>query len=90
MTGIVIGISTVAFLQQRPFGTIDELLGNLSYGVFLNHFLMIWLADHFSISRLFVPIAALIAAAVSYKLIEEPALRWRRHLRNANAARGLN
>lgn len=85
MTGIVVGVVMVGLLRQKPFGAVDELLGNLSYGVFLNHFLMMWLVDHFSLSRLFVPVAALIAAAISYKLIEAPALRWRRQLRAIEA-----
>jgi peptidoglycan/LPS O-acetylase OafA/YrhL len=80
--GTVIGVGAVALLRDFRFKAVDEFLGNLSYGVFLNHFLLIFVADRFKINYwLLVPIGSLVLSAISYKLIEKPALDWRRRLR---------
>lgn len=81
MAGIVIGIVIVGALGKRRFSRFDELLSNLSYGVFLNHVLLMWLAKHFGISLFAVPLVSLALAYVTYNLVEKPALRWRHRLR---------
>jgi peptidoglycan/LPS O-acetylase OafA/YrhL len=40
--GFLIGLPIVALLTRVKCGPVDEILGNISYGVFLNHFLLIW------------------------------------------------
>jgi peptidoglycan/LPS O-acetylase OafA/YrhL len=92
LTGIAIGVSVVWLLRSVRFSRIDELLGSLSYGVFLNHFLMMWLVDYAQMTRMLVPAFSLLAALASYKLVEEPALAARqklRHLRTRPAASGI-
>jgi peptidoglycan/LPS O-acetylase OafA/YrhL len=37
-TGVVVGVGAVTLLRNYRFKAFDQLLGNLSYGVFLNHF----------------------------------------------------
>jgi peptidoglycan/LPS O-acetylase OafA/YrhL len=90
MAGIVIGLVAVAALRKLRFTALDEFLGNLSYGLFLNHYLVMLLADRFGVSRIVVPFAALALSAWSYWFIERPALRWRRHLRAINSATSLS
>ncbi|MCP1831707.1 peptidoglycan/LPS O-acetylase OafA/YrhL [Bradyrhizobium sp. USDA 4532] len=85
VAGIIVGIPAVYLLSKMRFSGFDELLGNLSYGVFLNHFLLIWIADHFDVSRVLMPFASLAMAWVSYSIIEQPALHLRRRLRDRRA-----
>jgi peptidoglycan/LPS O-acetylase OafA/YrhL len=85
--GTVIGVGSVTLLRNFRFKVVDEFLGNLSYGVFLNHFLLIFIADRFKINYWFlVPVGSLVLSAISYKLIEKPALNWRRGLRRNHEA----
>jgi peptidoglycan/LPS O-acetylase OafA/YrhL len=82
-TGAVIGVGAVTLLRNFRFSAVDEFLGNLSYGVFLNHFLLIFIADRFRINYcLFVPVGSVALSVISYKLVERPALNWRRRLRH--------
>ena len=88
LTGLIVGIAAVEFLRRFKFSQIDEFFGNLSYGVFLNHFIVIWLMQKFLGVRTFAPpqLAILLfvscaLALATYALIERPALRWRRSIR---------
>ncbi|MHC8344777.1 acyltransferase family protein [Pseudomonas sp. RT6P73] len=85
--GIALGIPAVYVLTRLKFHRIDEFLGDISYGVFLNHFVVMYFL------RAFWPVAydAHIVAAVlvlsfglscvSYYSIERPALKLRHALR---------
>ncbi|NTG00124.1 acyltransferase [Agrobacterium rhizogenes] len=80
--GAAIGIAAIAWLKRYPRTSWDEYLGNLSYGVFLSHYLFIFIADRFGIDRwLIVPIGALVAAVLTYEFVEKPVLKVRRNLR---------
>jgi peptidoglycan/LPS O-acetylase OafA/YrhL len=80
--GAAIGITAIAWLKRYPRIGWDEYLGNLSYGVFLSHYLFIFIADRFGIDRwLIVPIGALASAVLTYELVEKPVLKVRRSLR---------
>ncbi len=88
LLGLIGGIPVLAILKQRRFSAVDELLGNLSYGVFLNHNLVFWIIER-STGReeLNAPLAMLgIAvsiglAAATYWLVEKPVLQLRRRIR---------
>jgi|SRR6516225_6664646 peptidoglycan/LPS O-acetylase OafA/YrhL len=88
LAGLVIGILALELLKRFKFSRVDEFLGNLSYGVFLNHFIVLWLMRRFLGVKAFdlVNLAILLAvsctfALLSYALIERPALRWRHKIR---------
>ncbi len=88
LLGLSLGLLALAWLKLRPFSAIDEFLGNLSYGVFLNHMLIIgWLqqyrgAQTFTATDVMLLLTVCMAAALlSFLLIERPALNWRRTLR---------
>lgn len=89
LAGLIIGIPTLAIIRIIPFSGVDEFLGNLSYGVFLNHFLCSWFMQSvlgIEIHRI-IPMLLLFTISMALSLatcyaVELPALRWRRKLRN--------
>lgn len=89
LLGVVLAIPALAITRRLPHFKIDDVLGNLSYGIFLNHFLIIWALRHFGHETdwvyfliLFFSSAAL--ATISFHLIERPVISWRRSLRSRN------
>ena len=81
-SGIVIGVAAVALLKSSEFSQMDEFLGSLSYGVFLNHYLLIMIAETYQIAMWpFVPLVSIVMAWISSWLVEQPALRLRRQWR---------
>lgn len=88
LLGLLIGIVFIAALKERAFSQFDEFFGNLSYGVFLNHFIVIWLMRKFLNIKVFgiqhvllLLAASTLVAWVSFLYIERPALRWRQSIR---------
>lgn len=89
--GLLVGIVALFWLARLPRTDWDDWLGNLSYGVFLCHFLVMWLFE----SALGHPagqpwpgstLAAMLAVCVllawlGFVLVERPVLRWRHRLR---------
>jgi peptidoglycan/LPS O-acetylase OafA/YrhL len=82
-------------LSAIPSNRLDHLLGDISYGVFLNHFLVIWIAREFDVItpttfELSLMIAVSIACAwVTFHAIELPAIKLRKKLRIKKAALNL-
>jgi peptidoglycan/LPS O-acetylase OafA/YrhL len=85
--GIALGIPIVYLLTKLKFHQIDEFLGNISYGVFLNHFVVIYFLRAFWPVAYDAPIVAAVLflsfglSCVSYYCIERPALKLRHALR---------
>ncbi|EJM66485.1 acyltransferase family protein [Pseudomonas sp. GM55] len=85
--GIALGVPAVYLLTKLKFHRVDEFLGNISYGVFLNHFVVMYFL------RAFWPVAydgyivatvlalSLLLSGVSYYCVERPALKLRHALR---------
>jgi peptidoglycan/LPS O-acetylase OafA/YrhL len=96
LLGILIGLPIVAGLTQLPSRKVDEVLGNISYGVFLNHFLLMWVFQAFGIGfETTGAVVALIATSIAlgwltYNLVEKPVLVVRRHLRLGQADRAYS
>ncbi|MGE7955376.1 acyltransferase family protein [Pseudomonas sp. NPDC089530] len=92
--GIALGIPAVYWLTKLKFHRVDEFLGNISYGVFLNHFVVMYFL------RAFWPVAydgyivatvlvlSCFLSGVSYYCVERPALKLRHALR-ASAKFGM-
>lgn len=86
--GIAMGIPAVYFLSKLGYHKIDEFFGNISYGVFLNHFVMMYVAEALgyttfdAVTVTVVLIAAFACSGVSYYLVERPALRLRHTIRS--------
>lgn len=88
LVGLLIGIVAISYMRHFSFSTVDEIFGNLSYGVFLNHFIVIWMMQKFLEMKTFdathILILLLISgilALSSFWYIERPALRWRHAIR---------
>lgn len=98
LSGIIIGTPSVYVISSRIWGTWDKWFGDLAYGIFLNHFLLIGLATHFfgipeteagrvSLWLGLMPVSA-ACAYVSFRYVERAALSWRRTIRRrANMGR---
>ncbi|CAG9262103.1 Acyl_transf_3 domain-containing protein [Burkholderia diffusa] len=85
--GTIVGVPAVILLTRVPFGKWEALAGNLSYGVFLNHFFLIWLFQCIGIdsqSSVYLPVlltSSLVLAALSYYLVEHKVIEMRHRLR---------
>lgn len=97
LIGLMIGILAVSFIKNFSFSNFDEFLGNLSYGVFLNHFIIIWLMQKFLAVKVFdiwnitiLLISSCVLAFGSFLYVERPALRWRHAIRNGIRQRRPN
>ena len=86
LIGWGLGLPLLHWLSRRRAGRLDMLAGDVSYGVFLNHFLLIWLL--FPAPGGFRPaqfallaFASIALAGFTQTVFERPALAWRRRLR---------
>jgi TRAP-type uncharacterized transport system fused permease subunit len=88
LLGWGLGLPLLHGLSRRRGGRLDQLAGDISYGVFLNHFLLLWallkITDASAVTG--VSLGVLIIASVvlgwlTQRLVERPALAWRRRLR---------
>ena len=92
--GIVLGVPAVWFLSKLKFHRADEFFGNISYGVFLNHFVVMyvmrafWPVEYSALIVTAVLVLSLVLSGVSYYCVERPALRLRHALR-AGAGNGV-
>jgi peptidoglycan/LPS O-acetylase OafA/YrhL len=87
LLGLALGLPALAALAPRPAHRVDDFLGNLSYGVFLNHFFVSWAVfDDLVLGArdvLTFLALALVGALLTSAAIERPVLRMRRGLRRA-------
>ena len=92
--GIVLGVPAVWFLSKLKFHRVDEFFGNISYGVFLNHFVVMyalrafWPVEYSAFIVTAVLVLSLVLSGVSYYCVERPALRLR-HAFRAGTRYGL-
>ena len=88
LLGLMIGISLLHTLANYPRNKLDDLAGDVSYGVFLNHFLILWtiypqgieVAEHPGFLSISLGLAWL-----THRYIEQPLLKWRHNLRLVSA-----
>lgn len=84
LLGLAIGLPLVCWLGRLPQRALDNRLGDLSYGVFLNHFLIQWMLVGQPVGQKELAIylaASVLLSALTQRLVERPVLRWRRNLR---------
>jgi peptidoglycan/LPS O-acetylase OafA/YrhL len=86
--GLIVGIPALWTAIRSKSSKWESLAGNLSYGVFLNHFLLYLLFvrfahwNEFSTKRIVVIAAlSLLLSYVTYHYLEAPIMKWRRTLR---------
>lgn len=90
LLGLGLGLPLVHLLSQHTPQTprlrqLDTLLGNASYGIFLNHFLLIWslgLAQpQGPADWALLLFCSITLSLLSQRWLEQPVLRWRRQWR---------
>lgn len=85
--GIALGVPAVYLLSKLRYHRIDEFFGNISYGVFLNHFVVMyvlrafWPVEYSTLIITAVLVLSFLFSGVTYYCIERPALRLRHRLR---------
>ncbi|HZW26117.1 MAG TPA: acyltransferase [Gallionella sp.] len=89
LLGLFVGVPALFFLARCKRKGWDDWLGNLSYGIFLCHFLVIWMFDLLGVAQSASSIALMMAASVTlayfgYVFVELPALIWRHGLRRSS------
>lgn len=93
LLGLALGTFALAMLGHRRRQRADDALGNLSYGVFLNHFLVLWTVFDSRVdspARLAAFLAcSLLLSVLLYALVEARTLAWRHRLRRRREARAL-
>jgi peptidoglycan/LPS O-acetylase OafA/YrhL len=86
LLGLMLGLPVLHLLARRIRTWWDDLAGDLSYGVFLNHFLVHWVLFPQGVSAAQLPAFVLVCIALSWlsqRFIERPWHRQRQHLRHA-------
>jgi peptidoglycan/LPS O-acetylase OafA/YrhL len=88
LIGLIVSIVTISWIRPLRLSRMDNFCGNLSYGVFLNHYILIWLTQKFFRLEQFGPINLALILVISctvaygsYYYIERPALAWRHRVR---------
>lgn len=88
LLGIALGGPLVQWLSlaEHPWPQIDQRLGDLSYGIFLNHFFLIWLLELSQPQGVqqwaMLIIGSIALSALTQRYIEQPVIFWRRRWRN--------
>jgi peptidoglycan/LPS O-acetylase OafA/YrhL len=92
--GLVFGIPAIYLLAKLGYHKIDEFLGNISYGVFLNHFVIMYAAEAIGYKEttteyiFTVLCVSFLCSTASYYLVERPALMLRHAIRAKNKLHG--
>lgn len=89
LLGVALGLPIIYLLKKRKYGKLDQTLGNISYGVFLNHFLLLWIWKELGLSisspsqMTALIMTSITLAWASYQFIEKPAIQIRKDLRRS-------
>lgn len=90
--GFLVGLPMVAILSKKQSSFWDELAGNLSYGVFLNHMFIIWcfeaagVSTRGSLKAVLIILCSMLLAWLSYRFVERPVITYRHRLREKQEA----
>lgn len=85
LLGLILGVSLLHTLATRPRTHWDDRAGDLSYGVFLNHYLLLWAIYPQGVSLQQLPVFLLTSIALAWltqRHIEQPLLKWRKKIRS--------
>lgn len=90
LLGLGLGFPLLYALSRHAIQTpwlqqLDTHLGNASYGIFLNHFLLFWAlglgSPLRSVDWAWLLFCSISLSALTQRWLEQPILRWRRHWR---------
>ena len=84
--GVIFGIIILNFTKDLRITKIDKFLGDLSYGIFLNHYFIFQIIrEYYSfgsfLELVLTIILSMLFSIISYNLIEKPALNIRKKIR---------
>ena len=87
--GVIIGIFFINFLKKIKQNRLDIFLGNLAYGIFLNHFFIIQIMERaFKLNIYFkipsVILISIILSYISFSTVEVYASKLRKKIRYSN------
>jgi peptidoglycan/LPS O-acetylase OafA/YrhL len=89
LIGLALGLPLLFVFGRLPQHALDNRLGDLSYGVFLNHFLIQWTVTGVPTDAagwaLYL-VSIIVLSAVTQWLVERPVLAWKRRLRKKSDA----
>lgn len=92
LSGVIIGLPIIIILLKLNHRSKhDNIMGNISYGVYLNHFLVKYLLEKFGINShsltyvIMVVSFSVIISYVSYLLVEKPVYSLRHIIRRRHA-----
>lgn len=94
LIGAFVALAALHLLGRMPRRKWDERLGDLSYGLFLSHFLVFWVVfqsevEGFAAAAVYI-LCASCCAWLTQRLVERPALAWRERLRALPATAGVS
>lgn len=86
LIGYLVGIPLIFLLSLLRRRTFDEFLGNISYGVYLSHMLVIWFSRHYAIFKpednvYLVIFFSIFLGLTGYYLVERPVSQLRKRIR---------
>jgi len=87
LIGLILGILSLNVLTKIKRTYVDEFIGNLSYGVFLSHYLVIFEFDQLGIQWnltwiLLMLLASTLLSIIGFFGFEKPVISWRKKIRN--------
>ncbi|MBR7961261.1 acyltransferase [Burkholderia vietnamiensis] len=91
LTGLLVAIPMVAILGKIKGGPIDNLLGNVSYGVFLNHPLLLYttiglgMPQGSVLTKASILGASVVLAWLTFRYVERPIVNARHRIRSREA-----
>ena len=90
LLGIVLGLPALLYVSKLRPSALDGTLGSMSYGVYLNHMIVILAVRKFStfaqggfLEASIAILIACLAAWLSYRFVEFPVTIWRRRRRSS-------
>lgn len=85
LVGWGLGVPLVQWLARRPVSRWDAWAGDVSYGTFLNHFLLIWILfpepGRTPLQWAALGLASVALSWLTQRCVEKPVLAYRRRLR---------
>ncbi|MBE8970381.1 hypothetical protein IQ277_30475 [Nostocales cyanobacterium LEGE 12452] len=87
LIGLILGIIIIPLLIKIKRTYFDEFFGNLSYGLFLSHYLVIFEFEKLGITWklkwiLLMLLFSIFLSAIGFFGFEKPAIAWRKKIRN--------
>ena len=84
LLGLILGLALLQTLAKRSSNRWDSLAGDISYGVFLNHFLILWTLYPQGVTSIQWPVflaLSIVLSWLSQRLIEQPLIKLRHRFR---------